>query len=129
MSVNFSDTLIAPLTACFYDHLLKRTATSVTKGLPPVFPVVIYNGNRRWTAEQDFYEMVSPEPPEFLRPYQPHLRYYLIDEGVFSDGELLERQTPLSGIFSIEKAHSREELQRAVNRIVAIIEKERLKVS
>ena len=98
--------------ACFYDHLLKRTATSITKGLPPVFPVVIYNGNRRWTAKQDIYEMVSPEPPEFLRPYQPHLRYYLIDEGAFSDGELLERQTPLSGIFGIEKAHSREELQR-----------------
>jgi len=27
---------------------------------------------------------VQPEPPAFLQPYQPHLRYYLIDEGAYS---------------------------------------------
>ncbi|WP_193092713.1 Rpn family recombination-promoting nuclease/putative transposase [Halomonas colorata] len=109
--------------ACFYDHLLKAKATTPGKGLPPVFPVVLYNGNPRWTAPQDIYDMVQPEPPAFLKPYQPHLRYYVIDEGAYSNQELAQRHSPLSGIFGIENAAtSWESLQQAVDRIVAIIQ-------
>jgi hypothetical protein len=35
------------------------------------------------TAE-DISEQIRPEPPQFLRAYQPHLRYYLIDEGRYT---------------------------------------------
>ena len=109
--------------ACFYDHLLKTRVTTPGGGLPPVFPVVLYNGSQRWTAEQDVYEMVQPEPPGFLRVYQPHLRYYLVDEGRYTEEELGLRQTPLSGVFGVENAgHSWEALQQAVDRVVAIIQ-------
>jgi len=109
--------------ACFYDHLLKDGTTTPGKGLPPILPIVLYNGSKRWGARQDIYEMVTPEPPEFLRAYQPHLRYYLIDEGRYTDDELGLVQTPLSGVFSIEKASKdRRGLQKAVDRIVAIIQ-------
>jgi len=108
--------------ACFYDHLLKTRVTTPGSGLPPVFPIVLYNGSQRWTAEQDVYEMVQPEPPGFLRVYQPHLRYYLVDEGRYTDEELGLRQTPLSGVFGVENAgHSWEALQQAVDRVVEII--------
>jgi len=48
--------------------------------------------------------MIRPEPPEFLRMYQPHLRYYLIDEGRYTDAQLAARHSPLSGMFGIENA-------------------------
>ncbi len=109
--------------ACFYDHLLKTRVTTPAKGLPPVLPIVLYNGSERWTARQDVYDMVQPEPPSFLRIYQPHLRYYLIDEGRYTDHELTERQSPLSGVFGIENASTdRQALQQAVDRVVAIIQ-------
>ncbi|MWJ27647.1 transposase [Halomonas sp. ZH2S] len=109
--------------ACFYDHLLKNGTTTPHKGLPPILPIVLYNGAERWTARQDIYDMVRPEPPAFLQVYQPHLRYYLIDEGRYTDEELGLRQTPLSGVFSIEKASTnRKGLQQAVDRVVAIIQ-------
>ncbi len=109
--------------ACFYDHLLKISETTPGEGLPPILPIVLYNGSRRWTAQQDIYAMVQPEPPSFLRVYQPHLRYYLIDEGRYTDEQLGLRQTPLSGVFSVENAgKSWEALQQAVDRIVAIIQ-------
>ena len=108
--------------ACFYDHLLKTRETTVRQGLPPIFPMVLYNGSQRWSARQDIYDMVQPAPPEFLRVYQPHLRYYLIDEGRYTDEELIGKETPLSGIFGVENAgHSWEALQQAVDRIVEII--------
>ena len=75
--------------ACFYDHLLKTREAKVRQGLPPIFPMVLYNGSQRWSARQDIYDMVQPAPPEFLRVYQPHLRYYLIDEGRYTDEELI----------------------------------------
>ena len=117
--------------ACFYDHLLKTKAASTQGGLPPVFPMVLYNGSQRWNVAEDIYEMLQPEPPSFLQAYQPHLRYYLVDEGRFSEAELAERQSPLSGVFGIENAApDRVALQQAVERIVALIQaapdKERL---
>jgi predicted transposase/invertase (TIGR01784 family) len=90
--------------ACFYDHLFKTKQTTPGQGLPPIFPVVLYDGSRRWRARQDIYEMITPEPPEFLKGYQPHLRYYLVDEARYTDEQLGLVQTPLSGVFSIEKA-------------------------
>ena len=108
--------------ACFYDHLLKSGATTVAKGLPPVLPIVLYNGSRRWTARQNIYAMIRPEPPEFLRIYQPHLRYYLIDEGRYTNEQLAVRHSPLSGVFGIENAsRDLDSLQQAVDRVIAII--------
>jgi len=109
--------------ACFYSDLLKQKATTPAKGLPPVFPVVLYNGSKPWTAPLDIYAMIQPEPPGFLKAYQPHLRYYLIDEGRYTDEELGLRQTPLSGVFGVENAgDSWESLQNAVDRIVEILQ-------
>jgi predicted transposase/invertase (TIGR01784 family) len=109
--------------ACFYDHLFKTKQAEPRQGLPPILPVVLYNGSRRWGARQDIYEMITPEPPEFLRVYQPHLRYYLIDEGRYTDEELNANKTPLSGVFSIENAAgNKSAMQQAVDRIVAIVE-------
>jgi predicted transposase/invertase (TIGR01784 family) len=109
--------------ACFYSELLKQKVIMPGQGLPPVFPVVLYNGSERWTAPLDIFEMITPEPPDFLKIYQPHLRYYLVDEGRYTDEQLGLVQTPLSGVFSVENAgESWETLQRAVDRIVAIIQ-------
>jgi predicted transposase/invertase (TIGR01784 family) len=109
--------------ACFYSELLKKKVITPGQGLPPVFPVVLHNGSKPWTAPLDIYEMVQPEPPGFLQVYQPRLRYYLVDEARYTDEELGLRQTPLSGVFSIEKASTdRQGLQQAVDRIVAIIQ-------
>src|SRR5690554_7970672 len=111
--------------ACFYSELLKQKTLTPGQSLPPVFPVVVYNGSRRWTAPQDVYEMVQPEPPAFLQVYQPHLRYYLIDEGRYTEAQLEQRHSPLSGVFGVENAGaSWEALQQAVDRMVAIIQED-----
>ncbi|OAZ91400.1 Rpn family recombination-promoting nuclease/putative transposase [Halomonas sp. G11] len=109
--------------ACFYSELLKQKVITPGQGLPPVFPVVLYNGSERWSASLDLYEMISPEPPGLLQVYQPRMRYYLVDEGRYTDEQLGLVQSPLSGVFGIEKASTnRQGLQQAVDRIVAIIQ-------
>ena len=111
--------------ACFYDHLIKSKVTTAAKGLPPVLPIVLHNGSKRWTARQDIYELIRPEPPAILQIYQPHLRYYLVDESRYTNEELETKGSALSGIFGVENARpSQENLQQAVDRIVAIIKAE-----
>ena len=109
--------------SCFYDHLIKNKTVNLSEeGLPPVLPIVLYNGSAKWSAEEDIYDMIKPEPPEFMKVYQPHLRYYLVDESRYTDEELGLKNTPLSGMFSVENAgKSFEQLQHAVDRVVAII--------
>lgn len=111
--------------ACFYSHLLKTRKTTPTKGLPPVFPLVLYNGLRRWQVPLDIRQMIKPRLPDLLSAFQPGLRYYLVDEGAYTDEQLQARSTSVSGIFAIEKASSnKEQMQQAVDRIVQIIQQE-----
>lgn len=36
--------------ACFYSELLKNKVITPGQGLPPILPIVLYNGLRSWTA-------------------------------------------------------------------------------
>lgn len=109
--------------ACFHDHLIKNGITTAKQGLPPVFPLVLYNGAKRWTAVQDVYDMITPQPPGFLQAYQPHFRYYLVEEQCYSDNDLAERNTPLSGVFGIENASGGyEALQAAIDRMLESVQ-------
>ena len=111
--------------AGFYSHLLKTKQTTARRGLPPVFPIVLYNGLARWSVQQDIFSLIKPEVPDILRAYQPRLRYYLIDEGAYSDEQLEATENTVSGVFSIEKAsHSKAQMERVVARMVHLIQQE-----
>ncbi len=59
--------------ACFYQHLLKTKVTTPAQGLPPILPIVLYNGFERWSAAEDIIDHIRPEPPQFLRAYRIRL--------------------------------------------------------
>ncbi|WP_242476718.1 Rpn family recombination-promoting nuclease/putative transposase [Halochromatium glycolicum] len=80
--------------ACFYQHLIKTKVTTLAQGLPPILPIVLYNGLDRWSAADDISEQIRPEPPQFLRACQPHLRYYLIDEGRYTSEAAQRHRQP-----------------------------------
>ncbi len=46
--------------------------------LPPVLPIVVYNGRRRWSAPLDAFATISGVS-EALAPFQPRQRYLLLD--------------------------------------------------
>ena len=46
--------------------------------LPPVLPVLLYNGESRWTAARDVRDLIAPTGP-FLAAFQPSQRYLLLD--------------------------------------------------
>ena len=58
----------------FYQDLLKQKKL---KHLPPVFPIVLYSGNRKWTAPLNLEELIQT-PLDTVKPYIPRFRYYRI---------------------------------------------------
>ena len=70
-----------------YQDLIRTGQTADGGRLPPVLPVVLYNGSPRWDAAQDVGDLIVPVPGGLER-YRPQLRYLLLDEGRFTEGEL-----------------------------------------
>ena len=62
-------------TARLYGELLRR-GEAVVGQLPPVLPVVLYNGEQPWRSAREVAERIAPE----LAPYQPSQRFALLDE-------------------------------------------------
>lgn len=83
----------------FYEHLLKRRKK--IEKLPPVFPIVLYNGDARWTAPLEMEELIDI-PFHAIKPYIPKFRYYKIAENEFSLKSLLEVENLVSSLFLIE---------------------------
>ena len=49
--------------AALYDHLLRSKAVDIADGLPPVLPIVLYNGDARWRQSSELYSLIRPHPP------------------------------------------------------------------
>jgi hypothetical protein len=81
-------------TGLLYQDLIKSGAVAAGQRLPPVFPLVLYNGSGRWTAARDIAELIVPLPTALAR-YRPQQRYHLIDEGRIGE-ETLEQATSVA---------------------------------
>ena len=63
-----------------YLDLVKQGELTDSGKLPPVLPIVLYNGPRRWSAPREVGELIE-EVPGGLSAYRPSLKYLLLDEG------------------------------------------------
>ena len=84
--------------AALYDHLLRSKAVDIADGLPPVLPIVLYNGDARWRQSSELYSLIRPHPP-VLKPFQPQLKFWLLDERPFPPAELEDMQRVMAAIF------------------------------
>ncbi|MDY0073346.1 MAG: Rpn family recombination-promoting nuclease/putative transposase [Thauera sp.] len=62
-----------------YQDLIKARQIKPGDKLPPVFPLVLYNGQPRWQASQEIADLIAA--PASLKRWRPSFRYHLLDEG------------------------------------------------
>ena len=75
-------------TALLYQKLIADGVLRERSVLPPVLPVVIYNGRRPWTVPVDVAELIATGRGASLARYQPSQRYFLLDEGRLGGADL-----------------------------------------
>ena len=75
-------------TALVHQELIRHGALREGSTLPPVLPIVVYNGERRWTAAVEVAQTVAPVGGWWLAQYQPSQRYVLVDVGALGAQDL-----------------------------------------
>ena len=99
-------------TALLYQRLDADGVLRDHGALPPVLPVVLYNGRGPWTAPVEMTDLVAAGS-DLLAPYQPSQRYYLLD-GARVAGADLPADNLVSALIALEKTRDPARLRDAL---------------
>jgi len=113
----FMSVRIMTYVGLLYQDLIKRRELASGLRLPPVVPLVLYNGLSRWYAPRDIAAMVWAGPAG-LSGYRPQLRYLLIDEGALAAESLAVTRNLAAALFRLEHSREPEDVQRVVESLI-----------
>ena len=102
-----------------YDYLIKNKSI---KELPVVFPIMLYNGEAKWTAPESLSKLINlPEELKSLKKYVPEFRYFSIIENRYSDRQLKKLGNLVSAIFLLEN-QDKERLFEVFEAVKSLLE-------
>ena len=95
---------------------------SPNKKLPPVLPIVLYNGEPQWTATTQIADLIEPVPGK-LRDYCPQLQYLLLDENqiVKDPSWSPELDNIVNSFFGVEKNRGTDAFIRALGLMAQLL--------
>lgn len=88
-----------------YQDLVKRHELAAEATLPPVLPVVFYNGERAWNACGELRDLIC-NAPEGLQDFQASQRYLLIDQRSLDPKQLANSGNLVATLFRLELSDS-----------------------
>lgn len=100
-----------------YQDLIKSGTVKNGEKLPPVLPIVLYNGKTPWTAATEISDLISPAPSGLDR-FQPQIQYLLIDETRYADSELESLRNLAAALFRLEKSREPEDIRRVLQELI-----------
>lgn len=99
-----------------YQALIKRGEILENGQLPPILPLVLYNGSPRWTAATNIAELI-PAMPGVLQTYRPQMAYLVIDEGSYSEQQLAGLHNIAAALFRVENLCAPEVVQELIEQL------------
>ena len=97
-----------------YQDLIRRQEVTPGRPLPPVLPIVLYNGDQSWTAPIDLATMM-PQVPGLVADYLPRLRYLLIDENSYGAEDLAAMRNLVAAVIRFEHPAEDQDLLRLID--------------
>jgi predicted transposase/invertase (TIGR01784 family) len=101
-----------------YQDLIESKQLTAGKKLPPVLPVVLYNGDSEWAAATDIRELIA-EVTGGLSLYQPQMQYLLVAERDYNDADLGKLKNLVAALFRLENSHNPELLLEVLTSLLA----------
>ena len=102
-----------------YQKLVAEGALRERGALPPVLPVVIYNGRSPWAAPVDVSALIAAGGAALAR-YQPSQQYFLLDEGRV-DGGSLPPGNLVSALIALETNRDRSRLSALLGALIELL--------
>lgn len=90
--------------------LLRQHQLTASGKLPPVLPVVLYNGVKPWSAATRLSQLMLA-PPEGLADLQPQQKYLVIDQSMYEPEVLAEKVNLVAAIFRLERRRSSADIR------------------
>jgi hypothetical protein len=94
-----------------WQSILKETPKEVLERkdykLPVIVPIVLYNGEDKWTAKTEFSQVYDNY--DLFKNYALNFKYYLLDVNRYSDRDLLSIGNLIADIFFLDKQSSDKE--------------------
>ena len=100
--------------ALLYQDIVRGQRLAARGRLPPVLPIVLYNGTRPWRAAKDVASLVQ-EGPRALAPYLPRARYLLVDE---RQHEARHSANLVSALFRLEHSRTPDDMKDALDALL-----------
>ena len=107
---------ILSYTGLLYQDLIRSQSLHQDR-LPPVLPIVLYNGEPRWKAAVELSELIHPAPQE-LQAYQPQQRYLLLDEGAYPESALPQVRNLVAAVFRLENGRNAENVLAVITALL-----------
>ena len=101
-----------------YEGLIRSQQLMPGGLLPPVVPIVLYNGRDRWTAPQDIAALIATSPGGLAIP-RPSRPYWVIDVGRYTESELAPLRNLAAALFRLENSRTPADVQQVLASLVA----------
>jgi len=103
--------------ALLYQDLIRTEKLGKPHLLPPVLPLVLYNGERRWQAPLALDKLIQPAPAG-LEKYRPQLSFLLLDEGCFAVEDLSGLKNLVAALFQLENSRTEQDIQTVLRHLL-----------
>ncbi len=100
------------------EDLIRQNQVKAGDLLPPVLPIVLYNGAYRWSSAVSVQELI--EPVAGFEHYRPHLSYLLLDQQHYQDlDEVSHLKNLVAALFELENSRTAHDIQQVVLKLLA----------
>lgn len=107
-------------TALLWERQVKQDELTASQQLPPVLPIVLYNGERPWRATTALKDLCYPAP-QGLQAFQPAMEYLLLDERtLLKKAQGMENLA--SAVFQLEFSTTPADMQRVLRELATWVE-------
>lgn len=88
--------------------------------LPPIVPIVLYNGKQRWTAERQFRKLLGHE--KMFGSELLDFEYLLIDVARYTEEELLSLSNTIGSVFLLDQTEDQGQLLDRLGKLMHTIQ-------
>ena len=99
--------------------LVKRNELAEGR-LPPILPLVLYNGLPSWRASTEAADLFAPAP-RGLEAFRPRLAFHLIDEARLKLHPADSVRTAVEALFRLEHGRTPADLRRVIQALDALL--------